>query len=607
MTTQPYVKFPRELAGRQPDIEDDDSDTQIAQRVVDEDGPTNQPLASVTSIVKPRAIHALTVMNPHAVEMRPVGHGGHGETLVGMSTPRELTAMGEPVRTRPPTMQQVMQPMPQPMRTAARGTPFKIDPADRPSRVRSIGTPSPVPLFGNTGAVSVQPRQTGLAPFAPAPAQAQAQETILMPHADHDHKLQATVAMVQAPIETHLAVLQGSPYAVQVATPAAPVLANQGAHGVVIGGEITAKPQSKFAEYAEIGLPNPQPSKAAKGAAKLVVSGYRLMGFGILTVIVAVLIGYITQTAFYFVSHSWICPTVISATDDKVIQLNTELAAQQNIRDKLESDMHDAERAAEAEGDFQKEFANAVKADLDGRKVALGHMQALANAAYSTRQKISATNEGYARELATTTQKEYDAGLVDRQHQMTSTFTVAQISDAQLRLQQSEVTFEQQAADLKQQTDALDGLLDAKNPQRKMLSYEVLKMKHDYDVSKVARAKAVENRKMLFDSLARQDKIIAGIKDSAYLRALDDKAVVAQVPYGNLENAKVGTPLYACDVGMVWCHQVGTVGAVLPGEVQFKNPKRDTLIRGQLVELQMTDSDAATEEMLFVGGEPLGF
>ena len=599
MTTQPYVKFPRELAGRQLDIDDnDDSDTQIARRVVDDDAPTNQPLASVTPIVKPRAIHALTVMNPHAVEMRPVGQGSHGATLVGMST-------GEPVRTRPPTMQQVMQPMPAPMpapmRTAARGTPFKIDPADRPSRVRATGTPSPVPLFGNTGPmpVTVQPRPSGLAPFAPAPVQPQ--ETVLMPHAEHDHKLQATVAMVQAPAyapnDAQVAVLQGAPYAVQVATPAT----------VVVNGEITAKPQSKFAEYAEIGLANPQPSKAAKGAAKLVVSSYRLLGFGILTVIVAVLIGYITQTAFYFVSHSWICPTVISATDDKVIQLNTELAAQQNIRDKIESDMHDAERAAEAEGDFQKEFANAVKADLDGRKVALGHMQALASAAYSTRQKITATNEGYARELATTTQKEYDAGLVDRQHEMTSTFTVAQISDAQLRLQQSEVTFEQQAADLKQQTDALDGLLDAKNPQRKMLSYEVLKMKHDYDVSKVALAKAVENRKMLFESLARQDKIIGGIKDSAYLRALNDKTVVAQVPYGNLENAKIGTPLYACDVGMVWCHQVGTVGAVLPGEVQFKNPKRDTLIRGQLVELQMTDSDAATEEMLFVGGEPLGF
>jgi hypothetical protein len=46
---------------------------------------------------------------------------------------------------------------------------------------------------------------------------------------------------------------------------------------------------------------------------------------------------------------------------------------------------------------------------------------------------------------------------------------------------------------------------------------------------------------------------------------------------------------------------------VLPGEIQFKNPHRDTQVRGQMVELKMTDSDAATDEVLFIGGEPLGF
>ncbi len=112
---------------------------------------------------------------------------------------------------------------------------------------------------------------------------------------------------------------------------------------------------------------------------------------------------------------------------------------------------------------------------------------------------------------------------------------------------------------------------------------------------------------MLVASLKRQDEVINTLKNSTYIRALTDKAVVAQVPYGNLDNAKPGTTVYACDVGMVWCRQVGSVGTVLPGEVQFKNPKRDTLIRGQLVELQLTDGDAATDEVLFVGGEPLGF
>jgi hypothetical protein len=234
-------------------------------------------------------------------------------------------------------------------------------------------------------------------------------------------------------------------------------------------------------------------------------------------------------------------------------------------------------------------------------------MAALAGAAYATRAKISSANEGYAAQLQSQTQKEADAGLIDRQHQMNANFQVAQISDAQLRLSQSAAQFQQQAADLKLQAEALDALLDPNNPKHKALSYDVLKMKHDYDLSKVAYEKAKETHDTLFQSIKRQDEVISSLESSTLYRAMKDKAVVAQVPYGNLDNAKAGTPVYACSVGMVWCHEVGKVQTVLPGEIQFKNPKRDTVIRGQLVELQMNENDAATDEVLFVGGEPLGF
>ena len=583
MSTHPYVRFPKL-------VRDDDDDTAVVERV-DEDGPTNEPFRPVTPLVKPRALYGAAA----EMQVRPVGQGGHGSTLVGMQT-----STGQVARTRPPTMQQVMQPMP--------ALPAPAPLTER-SRIRAMGTPSPVPLFGTSQPQRVTPRSTGIAQPPPAmqpqpmmQAQPQAQETILMPHAEHDAQLQATIAMMQASQPAPVAVLQGQPYVVQAAQPA---------RGVIVEGEIAHKPSanSKFAEYEQIGLPNPQPSKAAKAGAKLVVSTYRLMGFAILTIIVAVLIGYITTTAFYFVSHTWIVPTIVSPSDDKVVQLRTELAAQQNVRDKLESDLHESERAAAAEGEFQKEFADAIQADLDGRKVALGRVQALAGAAYATRQKISTTNDTYAKQLAAKSQQELDAGLIDRDHAMSNNFTEAQISDAQLRLQTSEVQFEQQAAELKQQTDALDALLTGPSAdgKKKALSYDVLKIKRDYDASKLALAKALETHKMLAASLAREDEILAGLKQSAYLRALDDKATVALVPYGNLENAKVGTPLYACNVGMVMCREVGTVEAILPGEIQFKNPHRDTQVRGQMVELQMTDSDAATDEVLFVGGEPLGF
>jgi hypothetical protein len=135
----------------------------------------------------------------------------------------------------------------------------------------------------------------------------------------------------------------------------------------------------------------------------------------------------------------------------------------------------------------------------------------------------------------------------------------------------------------------------------------VLRIKQEYEASRLDLAKAIEARNTLQASLVRQDKIVTSLKQSSYLRALEDGASVAFVPYGNLENVEQGTSVYACRVGMVICRHVGEVLEVLPGEVQFKHPHRDKMLRGQLVELKLDDDEleAAADDVLFVGGRPL--
>ena len=72
-------------------------------------------------------------------------------------------------------------------------------------------------------------------------------------------------------------------------------------------------------------------------------------------------------------------------------------------------------------------------------------------------------------------------------------------------------------------------------------------------------ANDMQMRQSLKLGVERQDALIATLKKSAYLRALTDKVTIAFVPYGNLENAKTGTDLYACKVAMVMCRKVGNV------------------------------------------------
>lgn len=119
-------------------------------------------------------------------------------------------------------------------------------------------------------------------------------------------------------------------------------------------------------------------------------------------------------------------------------------------------------------------------------------------------------------------------------------------------------------------------------------------------------AHAIEARNTARERLARGEKIISGLQQSAYLRAISDHAVVAMVPYDNLGHVAPGTKLYACKLAMVWCHEVGTVLEILPGEVVFRHPHRDSELRGQMIELRLDDATASEADELFAGGSPLG-
>ena len=59
----------------------------------------------------------------------------------------------------------------------------------------------------------------------------------------------------------------------------------------------------------------------------VVVDPYKLVGFAVLTVIALALLSYLGANVFYWFSTSWIEPTVISPTDDRVLALSAQLAA----------------------------------------------------------------------------------------------------------------------------------------------------------------------------------------------------------------------------------------------------------------------------------------
>ena len=103
-----------------------------------------------------------------------------------------------------------------------------------------------------------------------------------------------------------------------------------------------------------------------------------------------------------------------------------------------------------------------------------------------------------------------------------------------------------------------------------------------------------------------QDAVVNRLAQSPYLKAIDNKVTLAFVANQNLKNVKIGGPLYGCLWGLVWCRKVGTVKAVLDGEVQDIHPHDESVQRGLMVEVDVSEW-GGNEAVLFVGSKPLWF
>jgi hypothetical protein len=494
--------------------------------------------------------------------------------VIPFAKPRAISAL--PVAFSPPAAQAPISSAPTSWPAASQPTwgapsrPVAAAPVSAPTWGAKSGAPAPAaihaPTWGST-ALAAQP-----APIAPPPV---------------------PVAPAEAP--TTIA-----------APPAPPSAANDMFHSeaptIYTPPPPEAAPASRWAVFEKLGLRPPQLDH--KKLSGHVVTAYRGLGFVILSIIVFVLISYLVTTAFFYMSNSWIVPMAISPTDEKVVSLQAQLAERQTTRDRTAAELDQAERAIAVQQEFQSEFAKAIKSDLEGRKAALARMHELAAVAANTRAQIKRSNSAYASASQKRMAAEWRAGLIDRDSMLNGKFQIAQISTSNLSLAERQAEYETRAADLDAQARSLEALL-SNTATDGTLSYDVLKIKQDFEASRLETQRAIDNAKMLRGALEREDKLLNSLKQASYLKALADGAHVAFVPYGNLENVKKGEPLYGCWATMVFCRKVGTVLDVLPGEVQGKHPNRDKILRGQMVELKLDKASAATDDVLFVGGRPL--
>jgi len=353
-------------------------------------------------------------------------------------------------------------------------------------------------------------------------------------------------------------------------------------------------------------------------AQKWIVGVYRTVGFALLTVIVLGLVSYVASNVFYLFSSSWVTPSVISPTDEHVLQLNARLAEQSTQRDKLTAEralyaaqLADVDRVVAMDEKFQESFRRAIDADVADRRAQLRKLKALAKDYVDAKHEIGRSNLAYAGMSRERNEELKHAGLLDQEGYLTGNYQLSQMAHANLQLAEKSVELDTRAAALEREARALTSTLGQADG---ALSYDALRLKQEYQRASLELEKARDTRKALGESLgaadrsiARYDKILTSIKEAPLLVAAEGKVDVVLVPYENLASVKKGGPLYACALGFVGCHRVGTVVEVLPGEMEVRHPFHSTRqLRGQAVQVQLSDPRASAEAVLFAGGKPFG-
>lgn len=193
------------------------------------------------------------------------------------------------------------------------------------------------------------------------------------------------------------------------------------------------------------------------------------------------------------------------------------------------------------------------------------------------------------------------------------TAVVAEVGAAEARLGQLEVERARTAAELAQ----LDRVIATATKYEAEfgpvvaaggVSVATAAPRHALDQAALDREGATESKKVaalrlqqLDGDLTAQRAMLERLRGNFYYRARNEKVAVGFVPYDNLDEAGPGATLYRCKWGLVRCSAVGKVVSILDGEVLEHHPKDDSLERGVMVELKLSEPSAAQDSVLFAG------
>ena len=179
---------------------------------------------------------------------------------------------------------------------------------------------------------------------------------------------------------------------------------------------------------------------------------------------------------------------------------------------------------------------------------ALRQLASLRGMYKKTAREISETNLAYSDMARGRTESLYNARMVESEERLNATHQLAQMAQSNLSLTQGVAELHNKFEQLQRELKGFDASLGGKSDG---LTAEVLLMEREYTRS-VLEVKHAESERLhlkasvrsLDEAVARYDTLLASIRGSPWLEAIERGLTVGFVPYENLENAAAGTAIY---------------------------------------------------------------
>jgi hypothetical protein len=369
-------------------------------------------------------------------------------------------------------------------------------------------------------------------------------------------------------------------------------------------------------------VPSPQRRPLALVWSKFIVSAYRTVGFVVLTTILVGLLSFLFTRVFYLFNRSWISPTLLSATDERMVRLNSEIVHQSMQRDRLlversslEVGLRDAQRRAEMGASIRASLSHTALNEAKARWGESQRLHALSGTLDAVRNQVAEANRQFSDVSRKTLDEQFQAGLTTRDRYVTGGLQLGQLAQANLALAEKASDLAARREQMKREADALLSATLGSDPGAAHLNVDALRLRQDFVHAALDVAKAQDEIKAYTEALATMDRSIARygdllkvLSEDPLLKALNGSLTMAFVPYENLAQAHQGAPVFACRLDMLWCHKVGQVNQILPGEVSQHSPVESKNERGLMLEMKLQDAGHAEQnQVLFLHHAPFWF